>query len=90
MCIRARLSVDDVKDILVIPLLGIIPGAQAVLKASNAEVPVTLDAESDAGQAYTDLVGRFLGEERKHRFLQPEKKNIFQRIFSSNKEETGA
>ncbi|CAM4413535.1 MAG: Septum site-determining protein MinD [Legionellaceae bacterium] len=84
------LSVDDVKDILAIPLLGIIPESQAVLKASNAGVPVTLDAESDAGQAYTDLVARFLGEERKHRFLQPEKKNIFQRIFSSNKEETGA
>lgn len=84
------LSVDDVKDILAIPLLGIIPESQAVLKASNSGVPVTLDEQSDAGQAYSDLVARFLGEDKPHRFLKPAKKGILQRLFSSNKEVAGA
>lgn len=84
------LSVDDVRDILAIPLLGIIPESPAVLKASNSGVPVTLDEQSDAGQAYSDLVARFLGEDRPHRFTKPTKKGILQRLFSSNKEEAGA
>lgn len=79
------LSVDDVLEILAIPLLGVIPESQAVLRASNSGVPVTLDSESDAGQAYGDAVGRFLGEELPHRFLVAEKKGFLRRIFG-NKE----
>jgi septum site-determining protein MinD len=82
------LSVEDVKDILAIPLLGIIPESQAVLRASNSGVPVTLDTESDAGQAYQDAVSRFLGEDVPHRFINVEKKSLLRRIFGSkNKEE---
>jgi septum site-determining protein MinD len=77
------LSVNDVLDILAIPLLGVIPESQAVLRASNSGVPVTLDAESDAGQAYSDAVGRFLGEELPHRFLTIEKKGFLSRLFGS-------
>ncbi len=75
------LSVDDVKDILSIPLLGVIPESKAVLKASNSGVPVSLDKESDAGQAYLDAVARFLGEDVPHRFVEEEKKGFLQRIF---------
>lgn len=57
------LSVADVEDILAIDLLGVIPESQAVLKASNSGVPVIVDQESDAGQAYSDTVARLLGEE---------------------------
>jgi len=77
------LSVDDVREILAIDLLGVIPESQAVLNASNAGVPVILDTESDAGKAYSDAVARFLGEERPHRFLQAEKKGLFGRLFGS-------
>ncbi len=77
------LSVNDVLDILAIPLLGVIPESQAVLRASNSGVPVTLDAESDAGQAYADAVGRFLGEEHPHRFLTIEKKGFLSRLFGA-------
>lgn len=77
------LSVNDVLDILAIPLLGVIPESQAVLRASNSGVPVTLDAESDAGQAYSDAVGRFLGEELPHRFLSIEKKGFLRRLFGA-------
>jgi septum site-determining protein MinD len=71
------LKLDDVLEILAIPLLGVIPESESVLKASNAGNPVIMDAESQAGQAYSDAVARFLGEEKPHRFLEPEKKKGF-------------
>ena len=75
------LSVEDVKEILALDLLGVIPESQAVLNASNAGVPVILDEASDAGQAYADLVARYLGEERPHRFLDARKKGFLSRLF---------
>ena len=76
------LSVDDICEILAIELLGVIPESKAVLAASNAGIPVILDTESDAGQAYEDAVARYLGEDRPHRFLS-EKKGFFGRLFGS-------
>lgn len=75
------LSVDDVNEILAVPLLGVIPESQAVLKASNLGEPVVMDDESDAGQAYKDAIARLLGEEIDFRFLTEEKKGLFKRIF---------
>ena len=75
------LSVQDVEDILAIPLLGVIPESEAVLKASNQGVPVVHDADSDAGQAYEDAVARYLGEDRPHRFLEKQKKGFLKRVF---------
>jgi septum site-determining protein MinD len=57
------LSVEDVQEILAIPLLGVIPESTAVLNASNRGVPVTLDAQSEAKKAYQAAVARLLGEE---------------------------
>ena len=70
------MSVEDIKDILAIPLLGVIPESPAVLTSSNNGTPVIGDKNSDAGLAYDDLVARFLGEDRPHRFLNPEKKGL--------------
>lgn len=84
------LSVQDVQEILAIPLIGIIPESKAVLKASNTGTPVILDEESDAGLAYQDAIARFLGEERPMRFIQVERKSLFQRLFGKNKEEAKA
>ncbi len=75
------LSVEDIVDILAIPLLGVIPESEAVLKASNQGVPVVHDEKSDAGQAYDDAVARYLGEDRPHRFLDSNKKGFLKRVF---------
>jgi len=75
------LSVEDVQEILALELLGVIPESQAVLNASNAGVPVILDRESNAGQAYTDVVARYLGEALPHRFLTVERKGLLGRLF---------
>ena len=77
------MSVTDIEDILAIPLLGVIPESPAVLTSSNSGLPVISDKNSDAGVAYDDLVARFLGEERPHRFLNPEKKGLFAWLLGS-------
>lgn len=75
------LSVADVEDILAIPLLGVIPESEAVLKASNQGQPVILDTETQAGQAYSDAVARLLGEDVEHRFLEAAKKGFLHRLL---------
>jgi len=75
------LGVEDVEEILAIRLLGVIPESQSVLKASNQGIPVILDEQSDAGQAYSDAVERLLGKETPHRFLDVQKKGFLQRLF---------
>ncbi len=75
------LSVTDVLEILGIPLIGVVPESESVLQCSNAGTPVILDEDSDAGQAYEDIVARYLGEDKPHRFIEAEKKGFFQRIF---------
>ena len=80
------LSVQDVTDLLAIPLIGIIPESKSVLKASNTGMPVVLDELCDAAQAYQDAIARFLGEERNMRFVNNDRKGILRRLFGKNKE----
>jgi septum site-determining protein MinD len=77
------LSVDDVQEILSLDLLGVIPESQAVLNASNSGNPVVLNQDSDAGQAYADVVSRYLGEDLPHRFLHVPKKGLLGRLFGA-------
>jgi septum site-determining protein MinD len=57
------LKVDDVLEILSIPLLGIIPESEEVLRASNVGAPVTFSTNpSAAARAYFDAAKRLNGE----------------------------
>ena len=47
------LSIDDILEILAVPLLGIIPESQDVLRASNVGSPVTLNNAASARPAPT-------------------------------------
>jgi septum site-determining protein MinD len=62
------LKVDDVLEMLALPLLGVIPESKSVLQASNTGTPVILDDKSLAGNAYRDAVARFMGEQIEYRF----------------------
>lgn len=73
------LSIKDVQDILSVPLIGVIPESKAVLRASNEGVPIIMNTESAAGQAYKDAVQRLLGKDVPLRFT--EKVGLFQRLF---------
>ena len=71
----------DVIEILSIKLLGVIPESESVLTASNQGEPVILFPDSQAGQAYSDLVERFLGKDLPHRFLDAKRKGLFSKLF---------
>ena len=75
------LSVQDICDILRIPLIGVIPESQNVLQASNAGEPVIHQQDATAAEAYKDVIARLLGENREMRFLEAEKKGFFIRLF---------
>ena len=75
------MGIGDVKDILGIDVIGVIPDSEGVLTASNAGVPVILDEASEAGQAYTDAVARLCGESLPMRFTEAQTKGFFSRIF---------
>jgi septum site-determining protein MinD len=75
------MKVDDILEILAIPLLGIIPESPTVLRASNLGMPVVMDEKSNAGKAYADAVSRLMGEQIQMRFLAPERRGLFQRLL---------
>jgi septum site-determining protein MinD len=57
------LSVEDVLEILSIPLLGVIPESEEILRASNLGAPVTINGSvSPAAQAYREAARRLAGE----------------------------
>ncbi|MBP6345897.1 septum site-determining protein MinD [Neisseriaceae bacterium CLB008] len=75
------LSVEDICDILRIPLIGVIPESQTVLQASNAGSPAIHMEGTPAAEAYQDVVARLLGENRPMRFTEADKKGFFSRLF---------
>ncbi|MGF0539447.1 septum site-determining protein MinD [Agrobacterium sp. ES01] len=76
------LKVDDILEILSIPLLGIIPESMDVLKASNLGAPVTLaDARSAPALAYFEAVRRLCGEDLPVS-IPDEKRGLFGKIFA--------
>ncbi|KIC11077.1 cell division inhibitor MinD [Leisingera sp. ANG-M1] len=75
------MPVEDVLEILAVPLLGIIPESAAVLRASNLGVPVVLDDPSAAGTAYEDAVGRMIGEQIEMRIAADRRPGLLQRLF---------
>jgi septum site-determining protein MinD len=79
------LSVSDIQEILRIPLMGVIPESESVLQASNQGLPAIHLKESDVAEAYTDLVARFLGEDKPMRFVDPAKAGFFKRLFGGSK-----
>jgi septum site-determining protein MinD len=75
------LKLEDILEILAIPLLGVIPESPAVLKASNLGAPVTFDQASSAGRAYGEAVSRLMGEQIEMRIAPPERRGLFHRLL---------
>jgi septum site-determining protein MinD len=75
------LKTEDVLEILSIPLLGIIPESQEVLKASNLGAPVTLNSPQSApARAYMDAARRLKGE-TVEMSVPSERRGLFDTLF---------
>jgi septum site-determining protein MinD len=75
------LKVDDVLEILSIPLLGIIPESEEVLRASNVGSPVTLSNPLSApAKAYSDAARRLKGETLQMT-IPSDRKSLFGKLF---------
>ena len=74
------LSIEDVQGILAIPLLGIVPESEEVLRASNLGAPVTICGRASApSRAYCDAARRLAGEAVG--MVIPHKKGLFTKLF---------
>lgn len=75
------LDVDDVLEILAIPLLSIIPESADILRASNIGTPVTMcESKSTTAGAFTDAARRLMGEDLPVT-IPDEKRGFFDRFF---------
>ena len=75
------LRTEDVLEILSIPLLGIIPESEEVLRASNLGSPVTLsNPESAPARAYFDAARRLKGETLEMQ-IPSDRKGLLAKLF---------
>ena len=76
------LKIEDILEILSIPLLGVIPESPEVLRASNLGTPVTLSNQLSApARAYVDASKRLRGETIPMA-MPTERRNLLGRWFS--------
>jgi septum site-determining protein MinD len=75
------LSLKDIEDILRIQLIGVIPESESVLQASNQGLPAIHITGSDVAEAYSDVVDRYLGQEKPLRFVEYAKPGLFKRLL---------
>jgi len=75
------LNIEDVLEILSIPLLGIIPESEDVLRASNLGAPVTISSTaSAAARAYQAAARRLCGEDIEMT-IPNDRKGLLGRLF---------
>ncbi len=72
------LDMDDINDILSIDCIGQVPDDETVVTATNNGDPVITDKNSQAGQAYRNIVGRICGEEIP--FMEFKQEGFFARL----------
>lgn len=76
------LKIDDVLEILSIPLLAIVPESLEVLRASNVGCPVTMNNPLSApARAYIDAARRFRGE-TVAMSVPSDKKSLINKLFT--------
>jgi septum site-determining protein MinD len=72
------LNIDDVLDILAIDLLGIVPEDEEIIVATNRGRPLTLENHARAGEAFSNIARRLLGEDVP--LMTLEKPSLFSRV----------
>ncbi|MRJ07173.1 MAG: septum site-determining protein MinD [Epsilonproteobacteria bacterium] len=73
------LSVDDILQILALPLIGLLPDDEEIIRATNLGEPVILNPKSKVGEAFKNIARRLEGEEVPFKELE-EKEGFFSRL----------
>jgi septum site-determining protein MinD len=83
------LDVKDVLDILAIPLIGIVPEDESVVKSANKGEPLTFSDVSPASKAFKNVAGRITGKEIPFMKLEEQRDGGFlsgiRRLFGMNR-----
>ncbi len=75
------LSIDDVLNILALPLIGVVPDCEKVISSTNLGDPIIRDMKALSGEAYRRIAKRILGEDVEFLDLNT-KKGFFKRMFT--------
>jgi len=77
------LAIQDVTNILALPLIGVVPDDEAVVSSTNTGEPVIRKKGTQSGEAIKNIVNRILGNDVPFMDLAPENKFIalFKRWF---------
>jgi septum site-determining protein MinD len=78
------LSVDDVNNILHLPLLGVIADEPGVIVSTNKGQPIALDPASSTGSAYRKIAGRIAGTDASTPEI-PREASFFDKLFGGQR-----
>lgn len=67
------ISIEDMMDILAVPLIGVVPDDEMTVVSSNNGDPIILTENNMTAQAYRNIVRRIMGEEVEYLELGKEK-----------------
>ncbi|MCH9813144.1 MAG: septum site-determining protein MinD [Epsilonproteobacteria bacterium] len=76
----SMLGVEDVLNILALPLIGVVPDDEKIITSTNQGEPIYYDQDSQAAEAYRRIAKRVLGEDVAFLELSV-KKGFFKRLF---------
>ena len=57
------IDIQDILDILAIPLIGVVPDDEGIVISTNRGEPAVMDEKNMAGLAYRNIVRRIMGED---------------------------
>ena len=90
MASQEMLSVEDVTDILALPLVGLVVEDEQVIVSTNRGEPLTLnDNGSPAAQAYSNIARRLLGEEVPLEDPSKQRRGLRARLMNKIRKTTG-
>ncbi|MCK5314259.1 MAG: septum site-determining protein MinD, partial [Anaerolineales bacterium] len=75
---QEMLSAEDVIELLAVEIVGLIPEDEEVITSTNRGIPVALNGNSKAGQAFRNIAQRLNGENVP--FMDMEDEGVFGRL----------
>lgn len=75
------MTIEDVTEILAIDILGVVPDDENIVIATNRGEPAVTNMESQAGQAYRNIVQRIMGQDVPLMNFEQEQ-GFFDKLFS--------